>query len=321
MLLEPGIGIWHHRPEFNHLEDYEIDQIDKDCKEFLKDEKEVKKIVRKTIRFDLKIIGLFVILTSIFYYVCFYITNEPTYNIYFTYFLLATIFLVVFWFFFISPLRTHQLRNKDNKLDVKLFLKYRGIITPGTSIKKQLSDNRRAFVIFGCFLTSLLIIFSVYEDYPVLYYLNGVYRSYTGVALNEIESTIPVLVVLMMAANVIGFIAIGSYDKKNKITDENLAKTHIKKIILLITLISFIAINLILAVSNARVASGFWGNANAVTTTDTAHFNAAWATFFLYFFIYLGIAAIGIMILLGLSALEGGYIKMLYRRKIENLPP
>jgi hypothetical protein len=112
-----------------------------------------------------------------------------------------------------------------------------------------------------------------------------------------------------------------SYDKKNIITDQKLKKVHVNKLVLLIAGLILLVINIIVAASNARVASSFWGNANAVTTTSTSHFNSVWTTFVLYFFIYLGIAAIGIMILLGLSGLEGGYIKMLYRRKIESLPP
>jgi hypothetical protein len=306
---------------FDHLEDYEIDNIDKNCDEFLKDDREVKKIVRKTIRFDIYIMGILFLLTIILYYACFYVFNEPTYNIYFIYFVLATLFLEFYWFFFISPIRTHQLRDKNGKINDKLFIKYRGIITPGTSIKKQLSDNRIQFVAFGCILAGILIIFSVQQDYPVLYYLNVAYRSYTGARINTIESTIPVLIVLFMIANIIAIIAIMSYDKKNTITDEKLTKIHSKKLILIGIVLALFIANIIFSVQNAKVSSRLWENTNIVTTKNIADFNAAWVTFFLYFFIYLGAAAIGILCLLGLSGLEGGYIKMLYRQKIERLPP
>jgi len=124
-----------------------------------------------------------------------------------------------------------------------------------------------------------------------------------------------------MISNIIALIAIMLYDKKNRITDKKIAKVHGKKLFLFIIIVVIIIINIMNAISKARISSHFWGNTNPVTTTNTAHFNAAWITFTLYLFIYLGISGIGIMILLGLSALEGGYIKMLYRKIIESLPP
>jgi len=302
----------------DHLEDYEIDNLDKYSEEFLKYD---KPIVKKVIRFDVLMLILITIVVTPFYYACFYIFNTPDFNIYFWYFELTTIAVMLFWFFVLSPLRTHEIYDKNGKRDDRLFLKYRGIITPGTSIKNQLSDNKKGYVLFSCFLISIIILFSVLENYHAILFLNLIYPAYQTDPISTIPSTIPAILFLFMFVNVIGFVAASSYDHKDIITKEKKKKFRLKKLILLGIFITFIVLNISLAVLHSNDAGLFWVNANAVTTRSTAEFNAAWTTIILYFFIYLGLIAIGIMIMLGISGLEGGYIKMLFRQKREVVPP
>ncbi|MHA1343040.1 MAG: hypothetical protein ACTSQG_03585 [Promethearchaeota archaeon] len=305
----------------SHLEDFQIDNIDKYCKEFLKDEKEVKTIVRRTVFFDVKILVILFFSLMVFYFFCFYVFNIPQFNIYFYYFIIATAFLFFFWFFFISPLRTHELRNENGQLDDKLYIKYRGIITPGTAIKKQLADAGIKYVIFSYFLIAIIILFALQQDFYATHYLNLIYTAYDKIKINPIQSTIPALLVIFMAVNCFGFVAIALFNRKDLIMDQEIPGIYLKKIILIIFSAILIILNIIFAIQYADLCAEFWKYGNPLNSPSGKSFTAVWYTIILYIFIFLGIAGLGIMCLLGLSALEGGFIKMLYRQKIESLPP
>jgi len=245
----------------------------------------------------------------------------PYFSIYFWYFELTTIAVAIFWFLVLSPLRTHEIYNKNGKRDDRLFLKYRGVITPGTSIKKQLSDNKKGFVMYSCFLISIILIYSVFEDGMAVPYLNLIYGAYTGATISSIPSTLPVVSLSLLIASIIGFITASSYDHKDLVRDEKFRKFRLKKLILMVIFVIFLVGSIVLMVLNTKNLGIFWRSANWVTTSNVAEFNATWTTIVFYMFLFLGIIGIGIMVALGLSGIEGGYIKMLYRQKRESLPP
>jgi len=306
---------------FDHLEDYEIDNYDKYCEEFLKNDKDVKSIVSKTVTFDIFMLIFMMVSSFIFYVFCFVIYNTIEFINYLYYFTIITAVVLVFWFFILSPLRSHRLYNENGKKDYKLFIQYRGVITPGTSILKQLGDNKLQFVILGYFITATLVLFSVMEDYHVTPYLNLIYGANTEINIGTIPSVIPTLVVIFMVANSIGIIAILSYDKKNTITDEIISKFHIKKLILLVISVLLIIINIIIAIDHVSYSVEYWRHANPLITNNNAQFNAAWITLIIHFFVFLGVVGLAIFVIFMFSAFEGGFIKMLYRQKIEILPP
>lgn len=301
-----------------HLEDYDIDNIEKYTTEFLKYD---KPIVKKVIRFDIMILTFISIAIIPFYFACFYVFNTPYFKTYFWYFELTTIAVVIMWFYLLSPLRTHEIYNKNGKRDDKLFLKYRGIITPGTSIKKQLSDNKKGFVMYSCLLISIILLYSVLEDNMAVNYLNLIYGAYTGAPIGSIASTIPVVLLFLLIASIIGFMVASSYDHKDLVRDQKIGKFRLKKLILIVIFLTFLVTSIILMVLHSNLMNNFWTNSNVVTTKSWADFNAIWTTIVFYMFMFLGIIGIGIMIALGFSGIEGGYIKMLYRQKIDSLPP
>ncbi len=315
---------------FDHLEDYEIDNLDKYCEEFLKNNIEVRNIVKKTKSLNVKMVIGFIIFGTIFNYFSF-ITLSNDVN-YFWYFESITVGIILFWYFFLSPIRTHDLRDKNGFKDDKQFQKYRGVITPGQSILNQLKDKRTMYVVFSCLIIACVSIYSIFEDVEVTRYLNVVYAAYSlpdylsyvdpDFSISTIPSTIPVILVLFMLANVIGFFAISYYERENKITEEKVEKTDFGKIILIGLFLALIVVNLILAIQFGEASGKFWNeDAHFLRANSDAAFTARWYTIILYVFIFLGAVGLCILTTLGLSGLEGGYIKMLYRQKIESIPP
>lgn len=313
---------------FSHLEDHEIDNIDKNCDEFLKDERTTKKIVRKVIRFDLYLVIALLVGSFVFLYISF-APFAPIFQ-YFWYFMIGAAFVVLFWFAYLSPLRSHHIYNEKGKRDNGMYIKYRGVLTPGTSILRQLQDNKWRYLTFGYFLTAMMCILMIFEDINFTSYMNYIMGANPNISGDPIPSINPALIVILMFSNILGIYGISKIKSENGVTKESVKELPNKKIIFLVVagvIYTFTMLMLFYNISNfAQVFdptiphsfmpfnyTPFW---NPLYTLPAGLF-----TLLVYTLIVLGCVAIALFLVFGISALEGGYIKMLYRQAREAIPP
>lgn len=225
----------------------------------------------------------------------------------FLYFYIAVQVLLVYWRFVISPLRYHGFDSD------KQFITYRGYLTQGPRLRTQLRDDKYKFLVFFYILWNVMVLCAILDSQNMLPYLNNVIYDRGAFPDSTVDSLVPALVVLGLIVNLFGGIMYGKYRTIDLATRDEKEDNRMR-LLLLALIIASIIILFILAVLNAPAFDAFWQpsptSENFWNYFDPEQpLSPARLHIFLYYTLtFAGVTFLGLLVLLGLSALETALI-------------
>ena len=231
--------------------------------------------------------------------------------------------LLLYWRFFLSPVRHHKFSSAER------FMRYRGYLQHGPNIKAHLRDFKYQYFLFIYLLWNFMIFASIMhaaaDDY-ILDTLNNIIYDRGRYPNSLVDSVIPALVVLGIMVNIIGAMLAGKYQVTYPEQQSRKANRKIQQFIMIVVALSFILLFFV-AAGLGSVYLDFWATNGDETNwlwlfDDEDPLYHGRATVLIYYLmVYLGCTFVAFLIMLGFTAFELGAVRLMVDRTHETMEP
>jgi hypothetical protein len=301
------------------IQDYEIKRIKLESNVLFRDKNWQQGLTLATRYSDRFIIGWSLFLFAILVGFC-YIHLKLSAFIHF-YWVMQV--LLLYWRFFLSPVRNHQFSSAE------LYMQYRGYLQHGPNVKAHLRDFKYQYLLFIYLLWNMMLFASILHamsDDFILNTLNNIIYDRGRYPNSLVESVIPALVVLGISINILGAVLAGKYQSTFPEQQTRKPNRIIQQAIMVIVAVSFLMLFLV-AANLGTTYSKFWatqGNQNnwlwLFDDEDPLYHGRATIIIY-YLMVYLGCTFVAFLILLGFAAFEMGAVRFMVDHTHETMEP